>query len=286
MNDQNFLTFTIESDLNEKLNESNVPRMAVIFYSGDRWRYQLREELLNGQNRSETEKLLKESNANLSLARGPLDFVKVNIKIEWFEKDHKYLYKITSINDILSQNEYLQGTRTSIKAIPFFNESMLDAAKISDGATHYCWLNCVNIEGNTIAKNAKVDEISMLLLGGLAYFKRTELDNDYELIYINRFRQSDNGCLICQNDKPWKSEYTQALDDQDRFMNVKYAAFLDANESFVSSIDPKRKWTPTQNWAFLYLFNDDKSPNEKDRFFEILPDPLGRPVSETSHENN
>jgi hypothetical protein len=53
----------------------------------------------------------------------------------------------------------------------------------------------------------------------------------------------------------------------------------------VSSDDPNRRWIPTQYWAFLYLFNDDKSPNEKDCFYEVSPIALGTQVSDAIEQD-
>jgi hypothetical protein len=72
MSDQNFLTFTIESELNSTLNASDVPRMAIIFCHGGRWRYQLREESsIEHERLEETVNLLIDPDAGLDIAKGP-----------------------------------------------------------------------------------------------------------------------------------------------------------------------------------------------------------------------
>lgn len=57
-------------------------------------------------------------------------------------------------------------------------------------------------------------------------------------------------------------------------------AFINPNEEFTSSKDQTTKWKPTENGAFLYLFNNDKSPNDQDCLYELSPDPHGASTSE------
>jgi hypothetical protein len=72
MNDQNCLTFTIESELNSVLNASDVPRTAIIFCYGNRWRYQLREKSsVEHDHLEETVDLLTDFDAGLDIAKGP-----------------------------------------------------------------------------------------------------------------------------------------------------------------------------------------------------------------------
>ena len=72
MKKQNFLTFTIEHELNSVLNASNVPTAAIIFCYGGRWRYQLREQLSADHDDLEnTVNLLINPAAGLDIAMGP-----------------------------------------------------------------------------------------------------------------------------------------------------------------------------------------------------------------------
>jgi hypothetical protein len=57
-------------------------------------------------------------------------------------------------------------------------------------------------------------------------------------------------------------------------------AFINANEEFISSNDHNRKWVPTQNGAFLYLFNEDKSPNDRDCLYELSLIPLAEEAAD------
>jgi hypothetical protein len=59
-----------------------------------------------------------------------------------------------------------------------------------------------------------------------------------------------------------------------------YYAFINADEEFTSSNDHNRKWIPTQTGAFLYLFNKDKSPNDRDCLYELSPVALGTSASD------
>ncbi len=147
----------------------------------------------------------------------------MEIEIQWFNEGQRSLYVITSINDHKCGTELLQGTRSPIVPINFPGRAVRDAARIPDDATDCCWLNTLNIKHSDVAKTAKTNEVAMLILGGLAYFKRDELGN-YKLIQINRFRRIDTGCLKYNEPKRWNGEYTQMLLDQDRFM-VRFNCF-------------------------------------------------------------
>jgi hypothetical protein len=61
---------------------------------------------------------------------------------------------------------------------------------------------------------------------------------------------------------------------------LRHYAFINADEELTSSTDHACKWVPTQNGAFLYLFNEDKSPNDQDFFYELPAYVLGTQSSD------
>jgi hypothetical protein len=143
-----------------------------------------------------------------------IDFSPVKVQIELFEEGNRLLYSITSIND-RQLDRPVQRTRSSIGPIKYISHNERDAVKIPIGATHYCWLNGSDIV-ESVASNAEANEATMLLFGGLAYLAHDQSDN-YHVIEIKRFQPTDSGRLQLNGPTKWRSEYTQALLDQDRF---------------------------------------------------------------------
>jgi hypothetical protein len=109
----------------------------------------------------------------------------------------------------------VKNTHSPIAPIKLTGGAAHDAAKIPENATHYCWLNGLDIRESN-ATDAAANEAVMLLLGALAYLNVDESGN-YCVIQINRFHPSDNGRLQFIGPTKWKNEYTQSLFDQDRF---------------------------------------------------------------------
>src|SRR5690348_614594 len=64
---------------------------------------------------------------------------------------------------------------------------------------------------------AEANEAAMLLNGALAYLGHHQSDN-YRVIQINRFQLTESGRLQFTGPTKWRSEYTQTLLDQDRFV--------------------------------------------------------------------
>ncbi|CAF1271202.1 unnamed protein product [Adineta steineri] len=226
---------------------------------------------------------------DLNTVKGPFDFCPVNIEIRLFQDGQRSSYVITSINGQSLGTEHLQGIRSPIVRINFPDGAIRHAAKIPDNATHFCWLNSVDIAQSDIAKNASKNEMAMLLHGGLAYFNQ-DGSHTYNLIQINRFRLIETGCLWLKGPKPWRSEYTQSLRSEGRLASVqhthlwdkgvRYVAFLNSSEEFMNANDTNPPYIATEYWAFLYLFNDDTTPNERDCFYEVSPVPFGEQPTE------
>jgi hypothetical protein len=142
------------------------------------------------------------------------DFEIVDIQIKLFDEGNRFLYSITSINGQKLKRP-VQRTRSPIAPIKFDGAAIFDAAKIPNGATHYCWLNGSNII-ETDAIDAEPNEATMLLFGGLVYLDGDSTDN-CQVVQINRFQPIDSGRFHLTGPVKWKSEYTQTLVNQDRF---------------------------------------------------------------------
>ncbi len=143
-----------------------------------------------------------------------IDFIPVDIQIEFSREANRSLYLITSINGHQLERP-VERTHCPIELTNFASYNECDAVKIPSDATHYCWLNGSNIV-ESAAINAEANEAAMLILGGLAYLKLDQSGN-YRVIQINRFQPTDSGLVQLSGPIKWKSEYTQALVDQNRF---------------------------------------------------------------------
>jgi hypothetical protein len=143
------------------------------------------------------------------------DFEPVNIQIQLFVEDNRYLYSITSINGE-PLGTPVQRTRCPIAPITLPEGYARDVAKIPDGAKYSCWLNGSPFNEND-PNNAEPNEAAMLLLGGLAYLDGNDESGNSHVIQINRFKHFGTGRLQFSGSKTWSSEYTQTLIDQNRF---------------------------------------------------------------------
>jgi len=104
-------------------------------------------------------------------------------------------------------------------------------------------------ENEIIVSLEKSIELIEYLFNSLRNYVKIAKDHCY---YLNK-----NGLTRDQSASIYL--YSMKWDDQSFYLTfnialrARHIAFLNANESFVSSDDPNRRWISTQYWAFLYL---------------------------------
>lgn len=257
----------------EQIQEHEIPEDSVIFYRDNQWVYTTRD-----LNELDNRRLIHPIDS-----LGPFDVHSVHISLILLPEQDKY--RITQIgNRTLNEDEQLSGVFAPIAQITLegFARSV---ANIPENATDFCWLYPPrNTNQNNEINLDDPFERNLLKLGGFAYFFADKICNKLQLLRVNSFQVSERNGLTFEGPHIWKQEFTEQLWNQRRFQPVtlpilrekgaKYFAFIYPYESFSNEHNPLA-WTPTENGAFVYLFNDDHSPNVYDCYFSVSDNCLG-----------
>ncbi|CAF0751006.1 unnamed protein product [Didymodactylos carnosus] len=215
---------------------------------------------------------------------GPFGTETANMHIDLEQNKATYHAEFTGKLSVLNQYREIDctGLHTPITEITL-NGAAKDTARIPEDATHFCWIypprGFTNL--STAAKKLidtevinRDPEFTFLAIGGFVYFKYE--NHEYHILRTNALVQDING-LVFKGPFPWKPKYTENLWKQDRFQNItmysllklgiKYYTFINPNEVLEASNVPV--WTPSENGAFVYLYNENGQPHEFDCYFSV-----------------
>ena len=133
----------------------------------------------------------------------------------------------------LSEEQRITGVFAPIAQITLEGFAR-DIANIPNHATHFCWLYPPkNMLNNNEMKLENTYELSLLKLGGFAYFIANENNSDaLQLVRVNSLIVSARNGLTFEGPFFWKKEFTEQLLTKKRFqVSFFFLSHKDDNQS-------------------------------------------------------